>query len=69
MMKQVELKYTQLIGKALAYNVLASIRTKDYKETGTSDADREKARNRYFKKIGSKKLYGSTLLVDQLMNY
>ncbi len=68
-MKQIELKYTQLIGKALSYSVLASIHIKGSMETHPVEADFDKKGRKGFKKIGSKNLYGSTLLVDRLMNY
>lgn len=68
-MKQIELKYTQLVGKALSYNVLASIHIKSSMETNPVEVVYDKKGRKGFKKIGSKKLYGSTLLVDRLMNY
>ena len=68
-MKQIELKYTQLIGKALSYNVLASIHIKGSMETNPAKVDSDKKGRKNFKKIGSKILYGSTLLVERLMNY
>lgn len=69
MMKQIELKYTQLIGRALAYNVLSAIDAKNIKKADTLEANYERKGRKDFKKIGSKKLYGSTLLVNQLMSY
>jgi len=68
-MKLIELTYTQLIGKTLTYDTLIAIRSRGLKETGMTDADCEKRGSKDFKKIGSKQLYGSTLLVGQLMNY
>lgn len=68
-MKQIEFKYTQLIGKALVFNVLADSRTKDHKEKETIDVNFENSGMKGYKKIGSKKLYGFTLIVNQLMNY
>lgn len=67
-MKQIELKYTQLIGKALSYNVLAVIRAQSFNKKDSTEDFERKCRKGY-KKIGSKRLYGSTLLVDRLMSY
>ena len=68
-MKHIEVKYSKLLGKVLSFNALATICTKSTKNIDTLDADSEKKGKKGFKKIGSKKLYGSSLLVDGLMSY
>lgn len=68
-MKQLDLKYTQLIGKALSYNVLDLVHIKDSMESNQVEADCDKKERKGFKKIGSIKLYGSNLLVNPLMSY
>lgn len=68
-MKQIEIKYSQLLGNALSINALAKICIKCAKKTDKFDANCEKKGKKGFKKIGSKKLYGFSLLVDRLMSY
>ncbi len=41
-MKQLDLKYTQLIGKALSYNVLVSAHIRDSMESNQVEADCDK---------------------------
>lgn len=67
-MKQIEVKYSQLLGKVLSFNALETIYTKGTKKTGTLGTDSEKKGKKGFKTIGSKKLYGSSLLVDILLS-
>ena len=67
-MTQIELKYTQLFGKAMTYNVLATVDAKSFENTNVLKANCKKKRRYAFKMIESKKLYGSTLLVEKLMN-
>lgn len=68
-MKQIEVIYSQLLGKVLSFNALATIYTKGTKKTGTLGTDSEKKGKKGGEKIGSKKLYGSSLLVDRLVSY
>ena len=67
-MKQTEIKYTQLLGKVMSYNGITAIYGNGVRKAG-SPVDCEKKDRKDFKMIGSKKLYGSTLLVDRLMSY
>lgn len=68
-MKHIEVKYSQLLGKVLSFNALAAICTKGTKNRDTLDKDSEKKGKKEFESIGSKKLYGSSLLVDKLLSY
>ena len=67
-MKQVEVKYSYLLGKALSFNALVAVFTKDVKKKGLLGTDCEKKERKFFGKIGSKRLYGFSLLVDRLLN-
>lgn len=67
-MTQIDLKYTQILGKAMTYNVLATVDAKSSENKSFVEAKCKKGRRYVFKKIESKKLYGSTLLVEKLMN-
>ena len=69
MMKYIEVKYSQLLGKVLSFNGLATICTKGTENKDTFGTDSEKKGKKGFEKVGSKKLYGSSLLVDTLLNY
>ena len=68
-MKQVVVKYSQLLGKVLAFNALATNYAKGTKKTGTLGTYSEKKMEKGLEKIGSKKLYGSSLMVDRLLSY
>ena len=68
-MKLIEVKYSQLLGKVLSFNALASICTKSTKNIDTFDAGSEKKGKKGVKSIGSKKLYGSSLLLDRLLSH
>ena len=67
-MTQIDLKYTQILGKAMTYNALATVDAKSSENKSFGEARCKKGRRYAFKKIESKKLYGSTLLVEKLMN-
>lgn len=67
-MTQIDLKYTQLLGKAMTYNVLATVDAKSFENKSFGEARCKKGKRYAFKMIESKKLYGSTLLVEKLMN-
>lgn len=67
-MKQFEVKYSHLFGKALSFNALAIVYTKDTKKTVPLGTNCEKEERNCFRVIGSKRLYGSSLLVDRLLN-
>lgn len=67
-MTQIELKYTQLLGKAMTYNVLATVDAKSFENKSFGEARCKKGKGCAFKMLESKKLYGSTLLVEKLMN-
>lgn len=68
-MKHIEVKYSQLLGNVLSFNALATICTKGIKNTDTLGADSERKGKKGFKKMGSEKLYGSSLLMDRLLSY
>lgn len=68
-MKHIEVKYSQLLGKVFSFNALATICTMGTKNTHAIGTYSEKKERNRFNKIGSKKIYGSSLLVDRLLSY
>lgn len=68
-MKYIEIKYSQLLGKVLAFDTLAAISTKRTKNTDMLGVDSEKNGTKNFGFVESTKLYGTSLLVDKLLDY
>lgn len=68
-MKHIEMIFSQLLGKALTFNALAKSSIKSTEKTETVNVGCVKNGRNGFYKIGSKKLYGSSLLVNRLMSY